>query len=45
VRAAAQDLARDAVSSLWGKGVFGVELFVMQDGESIPTKAGLSGIY
>jgi phosphoribosylaminoimidazole carboxylase len=40
VRAAAQDLARDAVSSLWGKGVFGVELFVMQDGESIPTKAG-----
>lgn len=33
VRAAAQALARDAVSCLWGKGVFGVELFVMEDGK------------
>ncbi|CCD48617.1 hypothetical protein BofuT4_P110010.1 [Botrytis cinerea T4] len=29
----AQNLARKAVGSLWGKGVFGVELFVMEDGE------------
>ncbi|KAF7944836.1 uncharacterized protein EAE97_005469 [Botrytis byssoidea] len=29
----AQTLARKAVGSLWGKGVFGVELFVMEDGE------------
>lgn len=34
-RAAAQKLARDAVSCLWGKGVFGVELFVMSDGKSV----------
>jgi phosphoribosylaminoimidazole carboxylase len=27
----AQDLARKAVGSLWGKGVFGVELFLMDD--------------
>ncbi len=31
----AQKLARAAVASLWGKGVFGVELFVMPDGESL----------
>lgn len=31
VRKAAQKLARNAVASLWGKGVFGVELFVMPD--------------
>lgn len=30
----AQDLARKAVASLWGKGVFGVELFLMNDGTS-----------
>jgi len=35
VRAAAQTLARDAVSCLWGKGVFGVELFVMENGKSL----------
>jgi len=29
----AQKLARKAVSSLWGKGVFGVELFLMEDGK------------
>jgi phosphoribosylaminoimidazole carboxylase len=29
----AQDLARRAVGSLWGKGVFGVELFLMEDGK------------
>lgn len=29
----AQALARKAVGSLWGKGVFGVELFLMQDGK------------
>ncbi|KAM3066263.1 hypothetical protein ACMFMG_003226 [Clarireedia jacksonii] len=29
----AQELARKAVGSLWGKGVFGVELFVMEDGQ------------
>jgi len=29
----AQELARKAVSSFWGKGVFGVELFLMEDGE------------
>jgi phosphoribosylaminoimidazole carboxylase len=34
VREQAQILARKAVSSLWGKGVFGVELFVMDDGKS-----------
>ncbi|RDW85183.1 phosphoribosylaminoimidazole carboxylase [Coleophoma cylindrospora] len=27
----AQDLARKAVGSMWGNGVFGVELFVMED--------------
>ncbi|KAE8449412.1 hypothetical protein EG329_008313 [Mollisiaceae sp. DMI_Dod_QoI] len=31
----AQELARKAVGSLWGKGVFGVELFLMEDGELI----------
>lgn len=31
----AQALARKAVGSLWGKGVFGVELFLMEDGELI----------
>ncbi|CAG8983878.1 hypothetical protein HYALB_00005517 [Hymenoscyphus albidus] len=31
----AQDLARKAVGSLWGKGVFGVELFLMENGELI----------
>ena len=30
----AQALARKAVASLWGKGVFGVELFLMDDGIS-----------
>jgi phosphoribosylaminoimidazole carboxylase len=36
----AQDLARKAVGSLWGKGVFGVELFLMGDGKrhiNLPT--------
>lgn len=32
-RKKAQELARKAVASLWGKGVFGVELFLMEDGE------------
>ncbi|KAL3418029.1 phosphoribosylaminoimidazole carboxylase [Phlyctema vagabunda] len=31
VQKKAQDLARKAVGSLWGNGVFGVELFVMED--------------
>ncbi|KAI9055063.1 hypothetical protein LZ554_000028 [Drepanopeziza brunnea f. sp. 'monogermtubi'] len=31
IREKAQALARKAVGSLWGKGVFGVELFLMQD--------------
>ncbi|KAL2075974.1 hypothetical protein VTL71DRAFT_917 [Oculimacula yallundae] len=31
----AQQLARKAVGSLWGKGVFGVELFLMEDGQLI----------
>jgi phosphoribosylaminoimidazole carboxylase len=31
----AQDLARKAVGSLWGKGVFGVELFLMGDGKLV----------
>lgn len=30
----AQDLARRAVAGFWGKGVFGVELFLLGDGES-----------
>lgn len=30
--ALAQDAARKAVESLWGAGVFGVELFLMRDG-------------
>lgn len=34
VQRRAQDLARRAVGSLWGKGVFGVELFLMEDGTS-----------
>lgn len=34
VQRQAQDLARRAVGSLWGKGVFGVELFLMGDGTS-----------
>ncbi|CZR50326.1 probable ADE2 Phosphoribosylaminoimidazole carboxylase [Phialocephala subalpina] len=33
VQREAQELARKAVGSLWGKGVFGVELFLMPDGE------------
>jgi phosphoribosylaminoimidazole carboxylase len=32
-RKRAQELARKAVASLWGKGVFGVELFLMEDGK------------
>jgi phosphoribosylaminoimidazole carboxylase len=35
VQREAQELARKAVGSLWGKGVFGVELFLMGDGELI----------
>jgi phosphoribosylaminoimidazole carboxylase len=35
LRGAAQRLARKAVSSLWGKGVFGVELFLMEDGRPL----------
>ncbi|KAF4629453.1 hypothetical protein G7Y89_g8696 [Cudoniella acicularis] len=35
VQQEAQDLARKAVGSLWGKGVFGVELFLMDDGRLI----------
>lgn len=31
----AQALARKAVGSFWGKGVFGIELFLMEDGELI----------
>jgi phosphoribosylaminoimidazole carboxylase len=31
IREEAQELARKAVSTLWGKGVFGVELFLMED--------------
>jgi phosphoribosylaminoimidazole carboxylase len=38
----AQELAREAVSSLWGKGVFGVELFLMEDGKLILILAILS---
>jgi phosphoribosylaminoimidazole carboxylase len=34
IRAEARRLARKAVSTLWGKGVFGVELFIMNDGKS-----------
>ena len=30
----AQDLARRAVAGFWGKGVFGVEMFLLGDGES-----------
>lgn len=30
----AQQLARRAVSSFWGKGVFGVEMFLLEDGEA-----------
>jgi phosphoribosylaminoimidazole carboxylase len=33
VQRQAQSLARKAVGSLWGKGVFGVELFLMEDGK------------
>jgi len=32
----AQALARRAVSSFWGKGVFGVEMFVLEDGKRKP---------
>lgn len=32
----AQQLARRAVSGLWGKGVFGVELFLLPDGKAGP---------
>lgn len=32
VREKAQLLARKAIASLWGKGVFGCELFLMSDG-------------
>lgn len=31
----AQDLARKAVASLWGKGVFGVEMFLMGEDELV----------
>lgn len=30
----AQKLARQAVSGFWGKGVFGVEMFLLEDGKS-----------
>jgi phosphoribosylaminoimidazole carboxylase len=35
VQKQAQALARKATGSFWGKGVFGVELFLMEDGELI----------
>lgn len=35
----AQELARQAVGSLWGKGVFGVEMFLMDTGKLSPTFA------
>ncbi|KAK6439775.1 hypothetical protein LTR95_004016 [Oleoguttula sp. CCFEE 5521] len=31
----AQELAKKAVQSLWGKGVFGVEMFLLQDGSLV----------
>lgn len=33
VRQAAQELAKTAVGCLWGRGVFGVELFLLKDGK------------
>ncbi|KAH6665973.1 hypothetical protein B0J14DRAFT_660108 [Halenospora varia] len=35
VKKEAQELARKAVGSLWGKGVFGVEMFLMDDGRLV----------
>lgn len=35
VQRSAQALARKAVGSLWGKGVFGVEMFLMSTGEMV----------
>ncbi|TVY75764.1 phosphoribosylaminoimidazole carboxylase [Lachnellula suecica] len=35
VQKKAQELARKAVGSFWGKGVFGVELFVMDKGDEL----------
>ena len=35
VKQTAQELARRAVAGLWGKGVFGVELFLLSDGEYV----------
>ena len=35
LRSRAQRIARKAVSSFWGKGVFGVEMFLLADGRSI----------
>jgi phosphoribosylaminoimidazole carboxylase len=34
----ARELATDVVSTLWGRGVFAVEMFVLDDGESVPLK-------
>ena len=33
----AQDLARRAVAGFWGRGVFGVEMFLLQNGKSTTT--------
>ena len=33
IREQAQTLARKAVASFWGKGIFGVEMFLLEDGE------------
>jgi phosphoribosylaminoimidazole carboxylase len=31
----AQNLARQAVAGFWGKGIFGVEMFLLEDGQSL----------
>lgn len=42
-RERAQLLARKAVSSFWGKGVFGVEMFLMEEGKNFPDFAADTG--
>ena len=41
----AQDLARRAVAGFWGKGVFGVEMFLLSDGELEPFPVTLAHAY
>lgn len=42
VASKAQKVAEEVISSLWGRGVFAVEMFLLQDGESSHIVSGIS---